>query len=140
MFLMVISFLKLMIFFWLTVIINYCLEFISHARNSVYKYSIQRMLFFSFSCRDKIPDQQLYIFLSFMRHCLKVIKHLFRRGVKPQLRRNIETCVLYFDGPNNFFFSTSVRDIVWWIKNQTRLFICRELSVFFLITSLGCAL
>ena len=37
-----------------------------------------------------------------MRHCLKVIKHLFRRGVKPQLRRNIETCVLYFDGPNNF--------------------------------------
>ena len=65
---------------------------------------------FFFLCRDKIPDQQ--IFLSFMRHCLKVIKHLFRRGVKPQLRRNIETCVLYFDGPSNFFFSASLRGIV----------------------------
>ena len=122
----------LLIFFWLTVVFltksKYKLqrkpivkEIITDIHFHLFLILMLKNLFF-FSCRVKSPYQQLFKFSQFHEHS-KSNETVISQRCKRQL------------GPNIFFFSTLLRDIIWYIKIQTRLFICfLSIAIFFQIT------
>ena len=116
------SFPELLIFFWLTLVDIYCLEFISHY--------IKEML-----CRNTYPKGKSAIFISSQFHeniFLKVLKQLFCRDVNLNIFLNKCPCyyVLIF-----FFFQTHLTDTMFDVQKVKRICFIRHQLSFFLLNS-----
>ena len=114
------SFPELLIFFWLTLVDIYCLEFISHY--------IKEML-----CRNTYPKGKSAIFISSQFHeniFLKVLKQLFCRDVNLNIFLNKCPCyyVLIF-----FFFQTHLTDTLFDVQKVKRICFIRHQLSFFLL-------